>query len=144
MTSITDIFRVHLEFVDRLELVHAVAVPAIASGAAESASVMLKGPKNVEEFLVAVGIDGYLVTSGDPCFRASLTCTLHRADPKSIVQNLKRRFDHEDAVQLKIISGESVRDSELSAKVPVSITLYAQSVTPSEGLKRVREWKDKV
>lgn len=141
--SITDIFRLHLDFVDRLELIHAVAA-AIASGAAESASVMLKGSKNVEEFLAAVGIDGYLVATGDLCFPASLTCTLHRADPKSIVQNLKRRFDDEDAVQLKIISGESVRDSELSAKIPVSITLCAHSVTPSEGLKRVREWQEKV
>jgi hypothetical protein len=134
MTSITDIFRLQLGFVDGLKLVHAVAAPAIVSGAAGSASVMLKGPEDLAEFLVAVGIDSYLVTSGDPCFPATFTCTLHIAEPTSIVQNLKRRFDDEAAIQLKIISGESVCDSELSAKIPGPITLWAQSVTTSEGL----------
>jgi hypothetical protein len=143
MASINGIFRIWMSFPDRLELVQAVTATTIASGNPESAAAILKGPDNLEEFLVAVGIDSYLVASGDLCFHSTLSCTLYITEPKSIVQHLKRRFDEDDAVQLKIISGERISDSEMSAKLPVSITVCAQAVTPSEGLRRVRQWNEK-
>jgi hypothetical protein len=144
MVSLKDIFRIRLIFLDRLDLVEAVAEPTIVSGAPESATAILRGADELEEFLIAAGIDSYLVTSGDPLsFHGTVSYTLHRAEPKFIVQNLKRRFEDEDAVQLKIISGERIGDSEWSAKVPVSITVSAQSVTSSESLGRVRPWNEK-
>lgn len=144
MLSPEDIFRIRLTFLDRLTLVEAVTAPTIVSGAPESATAILRGADELEEFLIAAGIDSYLVTSGDLfSFPRTLSCTLHCLEPKSVVQNLKRRFDDEDAVQLKIITGERIGDSEWSAKVPVSIEVSAQSVTSSKGLGRVRAWKEK-
>jgi hypothetical protein len=141
MTPLKDVFRIWLNFLDRLECVHAVTAPIMVSGVPESVSVILSGPVDLEDFLAAASIDSYLEASGD---LAAPTYTLRAARPESIVQSLKSLFDHEDAIQLKIVSGERISGSELLARVPVSTTVCALSVTPSEGLRRVRAWKEKL
>jgi hypothetical protein len=113
----------------------------MVSGVPESVSVILSGPVDLEDFLAAASIDSYLEASGD---LAAPTYTLRVARPESIVQSLKSLFDHDDAIQLKIVSGERITGSELSARIPVSITVCALSVTPSEGFRLVRACKEKL
>lgn len=144
MSSLNDFLRIQLVFLDRLELVEAVTAATIPSAASTSSATILKGPDQLEEFLAFVGIDSYLETSGDlfslpPAF----TVSVHKAEPKFIIEGLKRRFNEEDAIQFNIISGKRAGHSDPKARVPVSITVCAQSERSSDALQRVLTWSEK-
>jgi hypothetical protein len=89
MTPANDFLRVHFIFYDDANLIEAVAVPPIRSTTSPSpVAGTIKGPEQLEDFLVSVGFDGYLVTSGD-VLTSTFTATVYDVAPNMIVKALR-------------------------------------------------------
>ncbi len=142
MTPENDFLRIHLDFYDGLNVIGAVTAPPIRPTSTPSPSAIggtIKGAEQLEDFLVGVGVDSYLVTSGDIVW-STFTATIYDAAPNVIVKALKERFEQAAALQMKILSGEYGGGPQKLAEIPVSVTVCAQHVTSSAGRTRVEAW----
>ena len=93
----------------------------------------IKGPEQLEDFLVSVGCDGYLVTSGD-VLTSTFAATVYDVAPNVIVKAVRKRFKEVHALEMKFLSGEYTGDPPRFPEVPVSVTVCAQRVTSPTGV----------
>src|ERR1019366_857985 len=132
MTIPNDNLRISLTFLDELKQVEVFAA-INRFGPQLRIMGVVKGKKQLEDFLDKAGIDHYIICSGEPLtntFRA----TAFEHSPKQIADDLEKNFQMADELELKLLNGDTLTDAEQSFAVPMSLTVCSSSVRTREGL----------
>jgi hypothetical protein len=136
--SIENNTRLHLGFYDEL---NKVKVLTVTNDIEHRLVIMgvVNGKEKLIDLLDEAGIDHYTV-GGDPGLIPPSLPTAIKVTPHKIVNTLDEGFRMVDERQLKILSGETLTEEELSISMPLSLHVFSSYTTIDEGFPRIVNW----
>ena len=130
--------RLHLEFLDELDLVRVIAGTNDWDQRLAFMGVV-KGKEQLVDLLDAAGIDHYTVGGDAGTIPPSLSAAYEIA-PQKMVETPVEAIRTEEEMQLRILRGEQPTDEELSIRMPISLRVFSSTTAVREGLDRVQNW----
>jgi hypothetical protein len=102
---------------------------------------IIKGRQQLETFLKMAGIDGYIVSYGEP-FATTFKSTAFEHTAKQIANDLEKGFQARSELRAKMRNGETLTDEQQSQLrySPKSWGVYSSSTRTDEGIERIRSW----
>jgi hypothetical protein len=138
VVNIENNLRLHLEFLDELDLIKVLAGTDDWDQRLAFMGVV-KGKEQLVDFLNVAGIDHHTVGGDAGTIPPSLPLAYERT-PQEMVKSLDEAFRTVDEAQLKILNRLQLTADESAVRKPVSLHVYSSTTTVSDGLRHVHDW----